>query len=104
MAGRSLFGRKRDGDKDDDEQEATPKRQPEGVRVLQPDQAAEAEKKDTTVKRRTGATPKYGDRPAAPETENKPAIRLPLARTTSLDDVERPKAAPRPVATGQQRL
>jgi phosphatidate cytidylyltransferase len=101
MAGRSRFGRKRNGD--DDEQDEQPKRQPEGVRVLEPEQAAQAAEKETAVKRRpSGAKP--GDVPAPSTPDNKPAIRLPLARATSLDDVSKAKTPNKPAPAGQQRL
>jgi phosphatidate cytidylyltransferase len=106
MAGRSRFGRKRD-DKDDEGEEAPPAkpREPQGVRVLEPDQAVKAAAKDTAVKRRATDATKPSD-PPMPDPA-KPAIKLPLARAAGADSAATPEATPGPPApapTGQQRL
>ncbi|MBI2705130.1 MAG: phosphatidate cytidylyltransferase [Actinobacteria bacterium] len=102
MAGRSLFGRD-----DESKGDAAPRGEgepskPEGVRLIEPDKAAEVAEKGTTAKRRGGDIPKYGDRPEPPATDKKAAIRLPLSGSTDLNSIERPKPAPvtRPRADG----
>lgn len=101
----SLFGR--DDDKDEgsskEGDKADASKQPEGVRLIEPEKVAEVAEKDTTAKRRGGDIPKYGDRPASPPSDKKAAIRLPLpSGATDLTGIERPKVAPvnRPQAEG----
>lgn len=101
----SLFGRDEDGSSTEEGAGDTTA-QPEGVRLIEPEQAAEVAGKETTAKRRGSDLPKYGDRPEAPPADKRAAIRLPLpSGAGDLASIERPKVAPvdRPRAGGSAR-
>lgn len=93
MAGRSLFGRKSDDEPGDDERAPA---SPEGVRLIDPDEATRAVERGEVARRRGGDTPRYGDRPTSPPPGPKPTLRFPLPDSEDLDDIARPKAAPVP--------
>lgn len=93
MAGDSLFSRsnQESGGTDD-----------EGVRILDPDAAAEAAQRGETASRKGEDQPKYGDRPPAPEGP-RPTLRFPLAGPDSPPVVERPRVAPVTPRSGDER-
>ncbi|MCX7619261.1 MAG: phosphatidate cytidylyltransferase [Acidimicrobiales bacterium] len=64
----------------------------EGVRIIDPSQAAEAVEKHQAERRR-GAKAKQSDKPPAGV---KPALRFPLDEGTDVEAIERPKPAPVP--------
>ena len=66
----------------------------EGVRIIDPDEAAEAVERGEAVRRRGGGRPRHGDRPEPPPTDVTPAIRFPLADSVDPTSIERPKVAP----------
>lgn len=65
----------------------------EGVRVIPPEEAAEAAEREDVARRRGLDEPRYGDRPEPPRSDVTPSLRLPLPGQASPEDVERPKAA-----------
>ncbi|MGZ4709638.1 MAG: phosphatidate cytidylyltransferase [Acidimicrobiales bacterium] len=83
----------------EDETESPPTASSEGVRLIKPDEAAEAVERGEAVKRRGGDRPKYGDRPEAPDGP-RPDLRFPLADSADPTLIVRPKVAPvdRPTA------
>ncbi|MGZ4786185.1 MAG: hypothetical protein ACXV5S_10975, partial [Acidimicrobiales bacterium] len=83
----------------EDETESPPTASSEGVRLIKPDEAAEAVERGEVVKRRGGDRPKYGDRPEAPDGP-RPDLRFPLADSADPTLIVRPKVAPvdRPTA------
>jgi phosphatidate cytidylyltransferase len=69
----------------------------EGVRLIGADEAAEALERDDTVHRRRGDEPRFGDRPATPDTgDPRPTIRFPLASDTSPQPAGAAQPAPPP--------
>jgi phosphatidate cytidylyltransferase len=66
----------------------------EGVRIIDPEQAAEVVERGEVVRRKRGEEPKYGDRPEPPPPEATPAIRFPLPGQADASQIERPKVAP----------
>ncbi len=76
----------------DDEPDAPPS-PTEGVRLIKPDEAAEAVERGEAVKRRGTDRPKYGDRPEAPDGP-RPNLRFPLADSADPTLIVRPKVAP----------
>jgi hypothetical protein len=64
----------------------------EGVRIIKPDEAAEAVERGDAVRRRSDR-PKYGDRPEAPDGP-RPDLRFPLAESADPTLIVRPKVAP----------
>ncbi|MGD9797790.1 MAG: phosphatidate cytidylyltransferase [Acidimicrobiia bacterium] len=65
----------------------------EGVRIIGAEEAAEAMGRDDVAQRRGEGEPRFGDRPATPPEDVRPAIRFPLPA----DDTD-PIARPRPMA------
>jgi phosphatidate cytidylyltransferase len=65
----------------------------EGVRIIKPDEAAEAVERGDAVKRRSDAEPKYGDRPETPGGP-RPNLRFPLADSSDPSLIVRPRLAP----------
>jgi phosphatidate cytidylyltransferase len=86
MASDSLFSRsnKEEGGSDDPA---------EGVRIIKPDEAAEAVERGEAVKRKGDDQPKYGDRPPSPPKDTRPALRFPLPDAAAASSV-RPRVAP----------
>jgi len=84
MAGDSLFSRsnQESGGTDD-----------EGVRIIDPDAAAQAVERGDAAKRKPDDEPKYGDRPPPPEGP-RPTLRFPLAGPDAPPVIERPRVAP----------
>ncbi len=81
------------------DENATPSDEPaadptEGVRLIPADRAAEAVERGEAVKRRGQHEKKYGDRPEAPPSDVRPAMRFPLADTADPSEFERPRVAP----------
>jgi phosphatidate cytidylyltransferase len=66
----------------------------EGVRIIDPDQAADVVERGEAVPRKGGDEPKFGDRPEPPAPEVTPAIRFPLPGEADPSQVERPRVAP----------
>ena len=77
----------------DEEPDATPTGPSEGVRLIKPDEAAEAVERGEAVKRRGTDRPKYGDRPETPDGP-RPDLRFPLADSADPTLIVRPKVAP----------
>jgi phosphatidate cytidylyltransferase len=87
MAPDSLFGRgPQEGPDPDDPAE--------GVRIIDPDEAAEAVERGEAVRRKGDDQPKYGDRPEAPPDDVTPALRFPLSDSTDPSSIDRPRVAP----------
>jgi phosphatidate cytidylyltransferase len=68
----------------------------EGVRIIGPDEAAEAMERGDVASRRGGDEPRYGDRPAQPPAGPRPALRFPLDATADPSRIERPPVQPAP--------
>jgi phosphatidate cytidylyltransferase len=83
----------------DDDTDEPPASTTEGVRLIKPDEAAEAVERGEAVKRRGSDRPRYGDRPEAPDGP-RPDLRFPLADSADPTLIVRPKVAPvdRPTA------
>jgi len=83
----------------DDDVDAPPASANEGVRLIKPDEAAEAVERGEAVRRRGTDRPKYGDRPESPDGP-RPNLRFPLADSADPTLIVRPKVAPvdRPTA------
>lgn len=67
----------------------------EGVRIIGAEEAAEAIERGDVVPRRGEGELKYGDRPAAPPDDARPAVRFPLPAEDS-DAVSRPRVVSSP--------
>lgn len=65
----------------------------EGVRIIGADEAAEALERGDVAQRRSGDTPRYGDRPPPPPEGPRPALRFPLGSSTDPTDLGRPPLA-----------
>lgn len=85
MGSDSLFSRSNKESGDDDTTE--------GVRIIKPDEAAEAVERGDAVKRKGDDQPKYGDRPPSPPDDVRPAMRFPLPDSAATPPV-RPRVAP----------
>lgn len=68
----------------------------EGVRIIGPDEAAEALERDDVAPRRGDDEPRYGDRPEAPPEGARPSLRFPLDATADPSKIERPPVDPPP--------
>lgn len=68
----------------------------EGVRIIGPDEAAEAMERGDVAARRTDDELRYGDRPPAPPAGPRPALRFPLDATADPSRIERPPVQPAP--------
>jgi phosphatidate cytidylyltransferase len=66
----------------------------EGVRIIDPGEAADAVERGEVVRRRGGDRPRYGDRPEPPPSDVAPALRFPLADSADASSFERPRVAP----------
>ena len=62
----------------------------EGVRIIGPDEAAEAMDRPDVATRRSDAEPRFGDRPPAPPAGPRPALRFPLDASADPTRIERP--------------
>ncbi len=65
----------------------------EGVRIIDPADAAEAVERGEAVRRKGDDQPKYGDRPSSPPDDVKPALRFPLSDAAA-SEIRRPRPAP----------
>jgi phosphatidate cytidylyltransferase len=77
----------------DDKQPADPA---EGVRIIGPDEAAEAIERGDVAPRRSDDELRYGDRPPAPPAGPRPALRFPLDASADPTRIERPPVEPAP--------
>ena len=77
------------------EDDATPGDKTEGVRIIGAEEAAEALERGDVAARRGEGELKYGDRPAPPPDDARPAVRFPLP-ADSADDLARPRITPTP--------
>ncbi|CAN5569738.1 hypothetical protein BH10ACT1_BH10ACT1_37560 [soil metagenome] len=68
----------------------------EGVRIIGPDEAAEAIERGDVAARRTDAELRFGDRPPAPPAGPRPALRFPLDASADPTRIERPPVQPAP--------
>jgi len=68
----------------------------EGVRIIGPDEAAEAMERGDVAPRRTDDQPRFGDRPPAPPAGPRPALRFPLDASADPTRIERPPVQPAP--------
>lgn len=68
----------------------------EGVRIIGPDEAAEAMERGDVAPRRTGDELRFGDRPPAPPAGPRPALRFPLDASADPTRIERPPVQPAP--------
>lgn len=68
----------------------------EGVRIIGPDEAAEAMERGDVAARRTDDELRYGDRPPAPPAGPRPALRFPLDASADPSRIERPPVEPAP--------
>lgn len=68
----------------------------EGVRIIGPDEAAEAIERGDVTPRRGDDMPRYGDRPAGPPAGPRPALRFPLDASADPSRIERPPVQPAP--------
>ncbi len=68
----------------------------EGVRIIGPDEAAEAIERGDIAARRTGDELRFGDRPPAPPAGPRPALRFPLDASADPTRIERPPVQPAP--------
>ncbi len=68
----------------------------EGVRIIGPDEAAEAMERGDVAPRRTGDELRFGDRPPAPPAGPRPALRFPLDASADPTRIERPSVQPAP--------
>lgn len=81
-----------DRPEDDD---ATAGEKTEGVRIIGAQEAAEAIERGEVVPRRGEGEPKFGDRPASPPQDVRPAVRFPLPAEEA-GAVSRPRVVPGP--------
>ena len=89
--------RSRTDDKRTDGKRTDDKKAPaEGVRIIGPDEAAEAMERGDVAARRTGDELRYGDRPPAPPAGPRPALRFPLDASADPTRIERPPVQPAP--------
>jgi phosphatidate cytidylyltransferase len=68
----------------------------EGVRIIRPDEAAEAAERDDVAPRRSDDELRFGDRPPAPPAGPRPALRFPLDADADPTRIERPPVEPAP--------
>ena len=68
----------------------------EGVRIIGPDEAAEAIERGDVAPRRSGDELRYGDRPPAPPAGPRPTLRFPLDASADPSRIERPPVEPAP--------
>ncbi|MCU1357922.1 MAG: CDP-diglyceride synthetase [Acidimicrobiales bacterium] len=68
----------------------------EGVRLIGPDEAAEAIERGDVAPRRADDELRYGDRPPAPPAGPRPALRFPLDASADPTRIERPPVQPAP--------
>lgn len=68
----------------------------EGVRIIGPDEAAEAMERDDVAPRRSDDEPRYGDRPTPPPAGPRPSLRFPLDASADPTRIERPPVQPAP--------
>src|SRR3954468_8593095 len=68
----------------------------EGVRIIGPDEAAEAIERGEVAPRRSDDELRYGDRPPAPPAGPRPALRFPLDASADPTRIERPPVEPAP--------
>lgn len=68
----------------------------EGVRVIGPDEAAEAMEREDVVPRLSEREPRFGDRPPPPDGP-RPALRFPLPASEEPPPSERPAVTPQPI-------
>ncbi len=71
----------------------------EGVRIIGPDEAAEAVERGDVVSRRSREEPRFGDRPSEPDSQPKgprPTLRFPLADSAGDPEISRPPVRPVP--------
>ncbi|MGH9182643.1 MAG: hypothetical protein ACRDZ9_02300, partial [Acidimicrobiales bacterium] len=83
---------------DDDEAEEEEQHQPagtEGVRIIGPEEAAEAVERGNVAPRRAEGAPRYGDRPPAPPGDARPSLRFPLRAGDQAGDLTRPRVSGR---------
>lgn len=66
----------------------------EGVRLLGAEEAEKAAERSEVVRRSERDLPRYGDRPAPPPDDVKPALRFPLPDVDDASSIERPRVAP----------
>ncbi|WP_426573167.1 phosphatidate cytidylyltransferase [Aquihabitans sp. McL0605] len=76
--------------------EPKPKDAAEGVRIIGPDEAAEAIERGDVAPRRTDDELRFGDRPPAPPAGPRPALRFPLDASADPTRIERPPVQPAP--------
>ncbi|MCU1499796.1 MAG: CDP-diglyceride synthetase [Acidimicrobiales bacterium] len=68
----------------------------EGVRIIGPDEAAQAMERGDVASRRTDDELRYGDRPPPPPAGPRPALRFPLDASADPTRIERPPVQPAP--------
>ncbi len=68
----------------------------EGVRIIGPDEAAEAMERGDVASRRSDDQLRFGDRPAAPPVGPRPSLRFPLDASADPTRIERPPMQPAP--------
>lgn len=68
----------------------------EGVRLIGPDEAAEAMERGDVASRRTDDELRFGDRPPSPPAGPRPALRFPLDASADPTRIERPPVQPAP--------
>lgn len=68
----------------------------EGVRIIGPDEAAEAMERGDVASRRGDDQLRFGDRPAAPPVGPRPSLRFPLDASADPTRIERPPVQPAP--------
>lgn len=68
----------------------------EGVRIIGPDEAAEAIERGGVASRRTDEELRFGDRPPSPPAGPRPALRFPLDAAADPTRIERPPVQPAP--------
>ncbi len=94
---RSRSDEKRTEDMRTEDMRTAPNKAPaEGVRIIGPDEAAEAMERGDVAARRTGDELRYGDRPPAPPAGPRPALRFPLDASADPTRIERPPVQPAP--------
>ena len=80
-------------DRPDDKPPADPG---EGVRIIGPDEAAEAIERGEVAPRRADDQLRFGDRPASPPAGPRPSLRFPLDASADPTRIERPPVQPAP--------
>lgn len=81
------------GSRPDDKEPTDPS---EGVRIIGPDEAAEAIERGEVSPRRSDDELRYGDRPPSPPEGPRPALRFPLDASADPARIERPPVEPAP--------